>query len=78
MYVSHLIYAYKRYQVYIHVIKEEKRVSNVLRCPCSNYLESNITSRLAHLTKLRCCRLDFSQECEESKAFFVSFMLDSS
>ena len=57
------------------MIKEEKRVSNVLYGQCNKCLESNVTSCLTHVTKQRCWRLDFSQDCEEQRRFsWILFM----
>ena len=54
---------------------EGKRVSNALYTLCNKSWESNVTSRLAHMTKPRSQTLDFSPDYAE--AFLVIFMIDS-
>ena len=41
------------------IMHKGKRVSNALYTRCNKSLESNVTSRLAHVTKLRSQILDF-------------------
>ena len=51
---------YALYQKFI--MRKGKRVSNALYTLCNKSLESNVTSRLVHVTKPRCQTLNFSPD----------------
>ena len=55
---------------------EGKKVLNALYTLCNKSSESNVTSRLAHVTKPNSQVLDFLL-IVKVEAFFVIFMIDS-